>query len=208
MTKKKVVVILIILAVIGAFVFIFKSLGNRPAPSPEQDLTQDKPTLSKKLKTFTDSSGFKFSYADNLQLTTIETKGPDIYSKLEIVSEDLEGSINITVSQTDLKPFEQWKKASEITLKDSEVKKIKLGDLTAQQFVSDGKTVTVSLDQGVLFTISVTPEDDKNFWKEAYEAVVKTFSLTPPPANAVPEDSSGGSAGDSDIIFEGEEVIE
>lgn len=208
MTKKKVVIILIVLAVVGTFIFIFKSLGDNSKPSQEQDLTQNKPTLSKKLKTFTDSSGFKFSYADNLQLSTVETKDPDVYSKLEIVSEDLEGSININVVQTDLKTFEQWKKASDLTLKDSEVKKIKLGDLTGQQFASDGKIVTVALDQGVLFTISVTPEDDKNFWQEAYDRVVKTFSLTPPPANAAPEDSSGESAEDSDLIFEGEEVIE
>ncbi len=204
------VLIVISALIIAAVVFlsIFKNKKNvsfltpvKPTPAPT------KKVVSGKLKEYIDPSGFKFSYPEEFLITAKEATDQSTYSHLEITSPKVSGQISIRVADSSLKTIDDWFENNKISTKTGEVKNIKLADLEARQFKSKDELITIALDEGVLFTITVDPKENKDLWFATNKKIIDTFLFVAPPEedtnNSIPVDESS-----DEVIFEGEEIIE
>lgn len=207
MNKKSLFIFLIITTLIIGFI-IFIRYKNTKIASPvnqnELNVAKENPATNKE---FIDPAGFKFSYPNNLKVEKDELDKDTLYSSLSLLAQDeTVGSIKLIAQSSSLTKIEDWFKSSKIGLK--ETKKIKFADLNAYEFEQDGKKTLVALDQGVLFTITITPLSDPNYWTKIYEGIVKTFAfIQPENTSATSQTSSSGESAD-DVVFEGEEVVE
>ena len=208
MTKKKILLIILLALIVASVVFFFT---RTPQSSKEVKNTErEKFGLSKKTKTFIDPSGFKFSYPENLNMETKENKEEDVYSELTIMSEEINGGVEITAAETGDKTIEEWLLGNKLKIDSKKITKTKLGDLSASRFENGNKLYTLALDDGILFSVITDREDNKELWKLVHNEIEKSFVFSAP--EAAPDSLDGSPSteeGTSDeIIFEGEEVIE
>jgi hypothetical protein len=160
-------------------------------------------TPSSKTKEYIDSSGFTFSYPDDL---TIETKEVDktAYSNLELTADDVEGLISIQVADTMAASVDAIIKKNK-DLSATAVKKVTLAGLDARQYKLNDQFITLALDNGVLFTLIAHIQENEPYWQLVYAKIIETFAFTPAP----PVDTSATTGGgEEEVIFEGEEIIE
>lgn len=158
-------------------------------------------TPSKTLKTYTDPSGFSFSYPDNLSLLNNELKDANSYAELQLTGSGVEGSLVLKIADSKLASLDEWIKTNKNA--SSEVpKEVKLGNLKALEIKNNNKLLLGALDQGILFTIEV-PLSEKDFWMDVYTKVIADFSFVPPSTAG----SSTGEGSSSDVTFDGEEVV-
>lgn len=160
-------------------------------------------TPSKTLKTYTDPSGFSFNYPDNLSLTKNEINSPTTYADIQLTSKDVEGSLNLKISDSKFASTEEWVKANQFTISQTP-NEVKLGDLKAVEVTTGNKLLLGALDSGVLFTIETSLGERKDFWMSVYKSVLTDFSFVQPAKDTAA--SQGASS--SDVSFEGEDVVE
>ena len=86
------------------------------------------------------------------------------------------------------------------------MKKIKLADLEAKQYEKNDKVITVAYDTGVLFTITTELKATRETMLDLNETILTTFAFAPPESTDASSQSSG--AGEEEVFFEGEEIIE
>ncbi len=153
--------------------------------------------VSKTVKDYEDPSGFNFSYPDNLSLVKNEAKTDRVYADIKLSLKDIDGSINIYISDSNFKTLDDWVKANKTASQTT--KETKLGSLEAVELAGDNKVLLAALDQGVLFTIEQNLKND--FWMEIYSKILETFNFTSPAVNA------SESASSDEVVFEGEEVV-
>ncbi|MBI2051304.1 hypothetical protein HYT33_00925 [Candidatus Roizmanbacteria bacterium] len=209
MSKKAVVAIIAVGLFVGFVIFYNVAVKKSNTDSKTgEELAEETVTPSKKLKSFLDPSGFKFSYPENVEISTKDVKDQTVYSQLEIVSADVDGSVEIEVKNSALKKIDGWFQANKVTVADKDIKKLKLGGVEARQFATGGKLLTIMLDQGVLFTITVDPQEEKSFWFEVNNKIVESFAFVPPETSGGGTSGSSEGSGGEDITFEGEEIIE
>jgi len=201
MDKKTLILFIVaIVLIIGVlWVVLFNphksSLTN---PSSSQQAANTKITPSTTLKSYTDPSGFTFSYPDNLSLVNKDPKDNSAYADIQLTVKGAEGNLSLKIMDSKLTTLEDWVK----TIKSSQtLKEVKLGNLKALEVTTDNKLLLGALDQGVLFTIETPNKDNKDFWMGVHDKVLADFSFAPPATSQV----SGSSDG---VTFEGEDVVQ
>lgn len=209
MNKKYIVgaVIVLIIAVVGAILFAFTGRGGEEAiVSVVEDSLKKPPLLpSSNEKQHEDESGFKFRYPDNFEIA-VNKLDDKTYADLELTAQDASGSVTIKVTDTKIKSLDDWIEENEEEVGSATIKDIDFADVSAKEIEDENKILLVSLDQGALFTIRTTIPQEKEFWKNSYQKIISTFEFYNPTKTSGSAGSS--SAGSSDIIFEGEEIIE
>lgn len=164
---------------------------------------KDAATPSETVIEYTDPAGFGFSYPDNLSITKAEIEDPNVYTDLQIYSKDVSGSIKLKISDTKIATLSAWLKENGIAKSNTPQEK-KLGNLKAWEVKINDRLMLGALDQGVLFTVEV-PRVEEDFWMKVYEKLITGFAfVAPEPATTTTTSASS----DSDVIFEGEEVVE
>lgn len=202
MSKK--VLIFLILTTVVIIGYVIYSSKNKPAffsPLIEEksfDSAQDeKKTVYKK---YTDEAGFSFSYPEEVEINKNEVKDESIYSSLEISTKKEAGKISFLVTSSNLTAIDNY-----FTQEKKTVKKLKIGEMEARQFEDKEKIVTVALDQGALFTVTVDYKNNKSYWQGVNNKIISTFAFSPPEQND--SSSQGSTNGQDDVIYEGEEEV-
>lgn len=201
-------ILLIVLPVflfgIGIAVYYFLSSSKTKPTSPlSQKQTVNKLVLpSKETKTYTDDSGFTFSYPNDLVISKTKTTDDATYAALSITSAKTKGMLSFKAISTDAKTADDW------TLKNSSgsasVSDAKLGDFQSKMLQANDKTTLVAIDQGVLFLIELSPKTEKEYWKQVLKTITESFSITQPTTSL----GNSSPSSDSDIDYEGEEAVE
>ncbi len=205
-TKTIAIAGILALIIIGGLYFYF-SISNKGSSATQvatkTESLSDEKVPSTQLKQYTDSSGFSFSYPVDLEIQKAEELDNITYSDLSIDSPEVEGSINVKVTDTKLATLDAWVKST----KESSVKttRTKLGLLEAMEIVSDSKTTLGAIDQGILFLVTVSHPDQSTYWQSIYSSIRSSFAFAAPQAATT---GSSDQAVDSGIDFEGEEIIE
>lgn len=202
MNRKLVLIILVLIFVIvGSWWVLFaQKRSNLSTPKTDGQLqfgaTQTL-TVSKTNISYTDPSGFSFSYPDNLSLNKNEPKSERVYADLNLTAKGVDGELILIISDSSFTNIDEWVKANQID--STPVEKASLGTLEAMEITTNDKIILGAYDKGVLFTIEASKGD---FWKQVLNIVIKEFNFVSPTA----ENSTTVSS--SDVVFEGEEVVE
>lgn len=194
--NKKILLVgfVVVILIAGVYLTVFNKPKKPISPIADfQKVIRISP--SETLKEYTDLAGFQFTYPDNISIQTNEGMGAATYADLQLFSKEISGSLNIKIADSSFKSIEEWLKL----YKSPTSKKSKLGDLDAVEIKTTDRLILAALDQGVLFSIEM-PLLEEDFWTKVYSQVVGNFSFAAPATSQV--------AGGSDIVFEGEEVIE
>lgn len=195
--------LLIGLIATGVFIFKFKQ-QNAPLPSPliTQKETPKKASPSTTYKDYTDSSGFTFSYPDNLSITNNEIVDNSTYADMELSSKEVDGSLVFEITDSKYKSLDEWLKQNKY---DSlQPKEEKLGNLKAVEIQTGDRLILGAIDQGIFFNIEM-PSIEKDYWMNVYTKVLESFSF------AAPENTATGgntTIPADDVAFEGEEIVE
>jgi len=212
MSKNLVVFLIGIILVIGISVVLLINLTKKdtitsPIGEKNQKLIEEKQqVLSENLKEYIDSSGFKFKYPDNFAVSTANQINENVYSSLTIASDGMENKTTIQVETTSAKSLDGWLTQNPAKIKKETLKKIKLADLEAKQYEKNDKVITVAYDTGVLFTITTELKATRETMLDLNETILTTFAFAPPESTDASSQSSG--AGEEEVFFEGEEIIE
>ncbi len=206
--KNFIVAVIGILIALSIFVLVKNSNTIRKSVSP---ISEKKPIPSptptdKNLLTFTDPSGFEFHYPKELSVKKKDLLNARLYSSLELSSTGSAETITIQGEESSLNTIDDWFKGTNKTSVFGEIKKIKLADLDARQFQANNSKTTIALDQGVLFTLTTNAKKESVLLK-TYDTVIKSFKFIQP-SPAIQNSSSTSSGDSSDVVDEGEEIIE
>lgn len=208
--NKSVILVFSLLVAAGIFGgIIFAAINQQKVTpstgkSPAQQIVLH-PSIT--LKAYSDPSGFTFSYPDNLSIAQNEMD-TSTYADLVLTTKDIEGMVHIVISDTKIALLDAWTKSFVgTTAVDSSLNGLKAKELKG----SDGMRLG-AIDQGVLFTIEVTPKGNGDYWTSVYDAVKESFSFDLPSQSSFQAQGAsapqGDGAGTSDIEFAGEEIIE
>lgn len=205
--SKKTVLLLIIAIILVVLIIrtVFtgqKNYFNNPRITEQEPKTEI--VLSKTLKTYTDPSGFAFSYPDNLSLINNEITDPKLYADLKLTAKGALGSLALKITESKFNKIEDWVKTNQATAS-SIPKEASLGNLKALEITTNGKLLLGALDSGVLFNIDLEFGDKKDLWVNVYKKVLEDFSfVSPNKENAV----QGGTDTSDSVVFEEEETVE
>lgn len=202
--KKKLFFPALLLVLLAAGGILFLNRQGDKKPNEQINLT---PTIketqpSETFIEYTDPSGFSFSYPDNLSIEKSDIEDPNSYADLQIFSKDVNGSIKIRIEDTKFKSLDEWIKSNNIPDTVVPMEK-KLGSLDAKEIKVSDRLMLGAIDQKILFTLEL-PLVEEKFWMKVYEKILTDFTFVAPEAI----ESSNTSVSESDITFEGEEVVE
>lgn len=186
MSKKTIIISVFLLGLIIAM-FI---LTSKKSPAPVLPIQKvEKITVSNTFKEYQDPSGFTFSYPDNLTITNNEVTDNVTYSDIQLSSNGVNGSISIKITDSKFKTIDDWLK-----LNKGDSKETKLGNVKAVEVTTSDRLLLGAIDQGIFFDIEV-PLVEKDFWTVVYGKILNSFTFVQPEVV-------------SDVVFEGEEVVE
>jgi len=175
---------------------------NQPNPPTEPTAVP----LTKSL-IWKDEAGFTFQYGENIKINS-NSEDQVNYSNLDLTISDVTGGIKILASDSKYKTLEDWVKKDPKAIGGSAID-IPLGQNMAKKviFEKTGRIIVGLIDQGILFTIELTPDPEGNFQK-SFDQIVSSFTLVyPTPAAGSPSTGKPSGAGSGDIIEE-EEIVE
>lgn len=195
-------VLILILIIIGFTVINFSSEDASLNLKSGPDIKPQEINPSQTFIEYQDPSGFSFSYPDNLSISKEEVVDTQTYADLQLFSKDVSGSLKLIITDSKLTSLDDWLKANQIPEANTP-KEVKLGSLKALEVKTKDRLILGALDQGVLFTIEL-PLIEESFWMKVYEIVVSEFNFELPDAG----ESVTSTSTASDVIFEGEEVVE
>ncbi len=199
MNKKTLLLLSSVVLLVVAGFLVLNPIGgkNLLSKAPAGQLSETKEIQpSETLKEYTDPSGFALSYPDNLSLVKNDITDESTYADIQLTSKEVNGSLNLKISDSKFAELDDWLKLSKGTSKE-----VKLGSLKGMEVVTQDRLLLGVLDKGVFFNIEM-PLIEKDFWMKVYNKVLASFSF------ASPENASSTGASASDITFEGEEVVE
>ena len=208
MNTKTVFIGLGALIVIVLSIVIVQNKSYKPSPSVKINSlsTSQAPesAASQTTQEYSDPAGFKFNYPDTITVSQKETNDENVYSSLVVASSKTPGKMTINAVSSDLTVLDSLIKSK------TAATDVKLADLDAKQYTEKGNIVTLALDKGVLFTLTVSSGGNVNFWNEVNNKIISSFAFAAPETTQVTSDTSAPAAdsGDSDVSFEGEETIE
>lgn len=171
---------------------------------PEITVSSQEDTVSDILSEFHDPSGFSFQYPNDFSVTNKTTENTSVYSDLLITSEKHnDGSISILIEDTKLKDFNAWLQKEALATSSAKISESSFSHLPSHTVVRKDKTQVITLDKGVLFTITLLAQKDKKYFQSAFDTILSSFQFGQ--SDNVSE--SSGVSGENDIIME-EEIIE
>lgn len=206
--QKKIVIIICLVLVLIIIGVLASSSGSSQTLSSSNSLTSQltqlgstKPQPSNTFKEYTDPSGFTISYPDNLSLTTSELTDANTYADLLLSSKEVSGSLTLRITDSEFKTLEEWIKENKLTA--FSPKEVQLGNIKALEVKLKDRLLLGALDQGIFFTVEL-PLIEEGFWNPVYQKVLSDFAFAAPEAAT----SQSSSAASSDVVFEGEELVE
>lgn len=204
------VLLVVGLGVAGLILVFVPKKQNNSLSTPQVNLNQTgeevkEPQKIKPSETdieYVDPAGFSFSYPDNLSISKAEINDPSTYADLLVSSKEISGSLNLKITDSKFKSLDDWLKINQISASNTP-KETKLGTFKAQEVKTADRLLLGALDQGVLFTIEM-PLVEQDFWMKVYNKILADFTFVSPETKT----SSQISNSSSDVIFEGEELVE
>lgn len=155
-------------------------------------------------KEYSDPSGFTFSFPDNINIQRKENDS--LYSDLILSTNEVNGNITFTVSDSNYNSLEDWKDDNLENLTGLLINQSELGNLSGISFNKKDKITLVAIDQGIEFKMVVDYKDHKKFWENVYKLIRNNFAFTSPATSQTT--NTGSEAPSEEVSFEGEEVIE
>lgn len=210
MNTKTVFIGLGVLIVLVLTIVIVQNKSYKPSPSVKINSlsTSQAPesATSQTTQEYSDPAGFKFNYPDTVTISPKDSTDANVYSSLTVTSSKNQGKMTIEAVSSDLTALDSLVK-SKATVTD-----VKLADLDAKQYAEKGNIVTLALDKGVLFTLTVSSGGNVTFWNDVNNKIISSFAFAVPENTQVQPDTSSATtsdtSADSDVSFEGEETIE
>lgn len=181
---------------------LYDHLHNKPSESDEKPFVEAKKLPSQETKEYKDPAGFSFELPDDVQASASSSLDNFTYADLALTSKVATGSITFKVTDTKLISMDAWLRSREASL--GAIKDVKLGELPSKEIKQKNTITTGAIDQKILFELRVLPEKKQDYWKQVYKTILDTFSFVNPQASET--SSSGGF--ESDVVYEGEEIIE
>lgn len=165
--------------VIVATTAFLNSQKKKPLRAPVVSETTAAPTPTPVIttETYTDPSGFSFTYPSSIIVTPQKTNDEQTYADIEITATERPGTIHITIIDAPTTTLAQWMKKEKYTLDPRTVKEMSMGGVTASQFIAEGKIITAAIDQQILFTIIVDPQDNDDFWGEVNDGIISSLTF-------------------------------
>jgi len=196
---RKTILIFGLVGILVLGIIILNPFKQKSLPSALTLTEQASPlTPSTTLKTYSDPSGFSFSYSDNLSLLNNDLKDSNSYAELQLTAKGVNGSLILKITDSKLASLDEWAKLNKTDT--DTAKEVKLGNLKALEITTKDKLLLGSLDQGILFIIEVPTEKNKDFWMEVYNKLLTDFSFAPPTQADV--------SSSNEVTFDGEESVE
>ncbi len=194
MSKSLILVGIIIVVLIGlasGYLLLGQRLGSSGPTLPS--ISNLKEQLRGDL-TYTDESGFSFSYPKSVKVSDT-TPDDDAYYTVLTLSKD--GSqMTITAKDTKAKTSDEWIKSDSHYQGASLAGATNLGGISAKQYSLGGKLITAGVDAAVVYLIE-GPKDG-GFWEDTQGVVASSFAFA-----GTKTSSSGDNA-----IYEEEEVVQ
>lgn len=153
------------------------------------------------LTTYKDEAGFEFKYPEGLTIKDVTGDDETLYSSLE-VSKGFSGEkMIIKVSDTAFSSTGAWLKSKEASGAGS-TREITLAGMKGVQiqFTNPRRLVTIVIDEGIMYFLE-SSLDEVGYWNKIHNNIISSFTLTETQAPAA-------QAGEEEIIYEEEEVIE
>jgi len=208
--QKKVLIILALVVVIGVIGGLLWFRSRQTAPevlSPTQRTSEVTPTQTgKNLLTWNDQAGFTFQYQPGMKINKHD-EDQENYAHLDLYLDSKDGAVKILASDTKYKTVGDWATKEKKNAQTGTVKtETTLSGKPAMKitFPETKETIIGIIDEGILFTIELTP-DKEGSWQKVFDQTVSSFTLVYPTAAPSSQGSSAGS--DSDVVEE-EEIIE
>lgn len=210
-------IILIIIVIIALIIVSMGLLNNNKKQKVLEPIIEIrdeelKPTPhSEEVRTYTDSAGFSFKYPSTVIISPKKTTNDTIYADIEISSSEQIGDITIVVKDTTIATIKNWMTSEGFKPSVNQIKEVTLGELNATQFTNNNKIITAVIDQKILFTITVDPENNPEFWEKINNTIISSFAFiqTEQPTQSPQQNSSESSGGASDETEIGvEEIVE
>lgn len=196
--------ILIVIIFLGYFGYNY-FLPNKSQPKTSENKIESPVvtlTPSTKLLSYSDTSGFRFQYPDDVKIATLSA-GPNDYTSIKLTSQIAKGNISIKVSDSNYNNLTAWVKQN---AKSENVIDTTLADMPGKKYENKTGQNIIALDSGdVLFSITADYQDGKNYWSKVMSQISSSFTVAPPQDNSSASNSAGS---DSGITDEGEEVVE
>lgn len=165
--------------------------------------TQSKEKLpSTQLQDYSDESGFRFQYADDLMVKKNESSDSTMFADITITSKDVSGSASIKIFQSSLQSPDQWLKENTAN---GEITDVTLGTFAARQIKDSNGMFTAAVDQGVLFSVRTLNQGQQAYWTTVYNTILSTFTIVTQPTGASGNSTSSSASG-SDVILEDETI--
>lgn len=191
----------VFIAVLGIYLVIRQNKVVSPVTSPE-NISPTSVTLA----TWIDQAEFSFKYPQDVSLDPHD-EDTENYAHIELSKSSYPGSVTVWVKDTQSATIEDWAAKSKITNAldsslDTEPAKKVLAD-------DEVKRITLSaIHNGYLYQIEVDSSDE--YWKNIYDQVVASFVFTGNEENVgqTQGDTTNETAGDNDISYDEEEVLE
>lgn len=197
-SMRKKIVLLVIIAVLAVGILLVLRGGQKSSlSSPSISILTKEVKPSETFIEYSDPSGFSFSYPDNLSLTKNDVD-ERAYADLLLSSKEVNGSLNLKISDSKFKTLDEWAK-----LNKGVTKEVKLGNLEALEIKTSDRLLLGALDQEIFFSIEI-PLIEEDFWMKVYSKLLSDFSFVTPDTGV----SEGSTTSSEDIIFAGEEVVE
>jgi hypothetical protein len=194
------VLIILVLAIVMA-----QNKSYSPAPSVKINSLsasqEPESSASRTTQEYSDPAGFKFSYPDTVVVSPEKLIRANGYASLTVTSPKNKGKLTIEAVSSDLTTLDNLIRSK------VDIREMKLADLEAKQYVEKNSIVTLALDKGVLFTLTVSSGDDADFWSQVNDTIISSFSFVTPIETKSAPDSSVAED-DSSVMLEGEETVE
>ena len=205
---KSIMVVAIVLLLGGGFFYYVLSQKNTSSSLLEkQPVVQTAQNLrpSQTAKTYTDNSGFTFQYPDDVILKKKDTNDQSTYANVEITSSVAGGKLSLIVSDTKILSTYDWV-AKNASAPAAIAKDVKLGDIQAREITIGDSLTTVAIDKGILFTIKVDPQGEKDYWSSVYNTIFSSFSFVSSASDVAAPASSSSDQSVGDVTLEEETV--
>ncbi len=193
--SKSLILVGIVLVVLIGLASGYLLLGSRLGTSGPSlsSITNLKEQLKGDL-TYTDESGFSFSYPKSVKVSDT-TPDDDTYYTVLTLSKD--GSqMTVTAKDTKAKTPDEWIKSDSRYQGASLAGATNMGGISAKQYSLGGKLITAGVDAAVVYLIE-GPKDG-GFWEDTQGVVASSFAFA-----GTKTSSSGDNA-----IYEEEEVVQ
>lgn len=201
---KQLIIAVVIVFIIGIVGIIFLRPKAKP-PQTETEQTSAQPSPVINLEKWDDPAGFTMEYPERLTIDKHD-EDKENYAHVELTSSENPGSIIIWVKDLPkgVSSAQTW------VDKDIELSKANVLDTTLGE--KEGKKVIVGSDKiivgtvydDVLWYIEGNFEQNNDYWKSTFNAIVDNFTFKPLPG----EESDSIDSGPVEISVDEEEVVE